>query len=373
MAINKATLAKKINNVIEYVYPKTSADIVIYDSNYSVGSIIDKLISTKIDKEDGKGLSSNDFTNEYKNRLDSYDSFVIDDALNSTSKHSVENRAIYTKIMEVRSELKEDIANITNSEEMGQILDNIATLEEWMNDDSSLSAAMVTDINNLKTTVGDSSNGLVKDITSLKTTVGNSSSGIVKDVTSLKNTVGSSSSGIVKDVASLKTTMGDSSSGVVKDIASLKTTVGDNNSGLVKKANDLESGLGLSSNSANRYGTTAWSRINYLQNNINNYQLNGQIFFSYDLYQLLYRINSGLNSLNGKIHILAKEYPDTHDTPEYDVGDTIDFNGITNPYGDEAIYFHSDYYSDSDRKVFAIDSEESGYYVILIKLNGFNY
>ena len=95
MAINKATLAKEIDGVIEYIYPKTSADIVVYDENYSVGAMLDKLDNTKVDKVSGKGLSTNDFTNEYKNRLDSFENYVIDDALSSNSRNPLENRAIY--------------------------------------------------------------------------------------------------------------------------------------------------------------------------------------------------------------------------------------------------------------------------------------
>lgn len=41
MAINKATLAKEINGVIEYIYPKTTADMVEYDLSYSVAEKID--------------------------------------------------------------------------------------------------------------------------------------------------------------------------------------------------------------------------------------------------------------------------------------------------------------------------------------------
>ena len=70
MAINKATLAKEIDGVIEYIYPKTSGDIVVYDDTRSVSAMISMLVNNKVDKEDGKGLSSNDFTTALKNRLE---------------------------------------------------------------------------------------------------------------------------------------------------------------------------------------------------------------------------------------------------------------------------------------------------------------
>jgi len=43
MAINKATLAKEIDGVIEYIYPKTTADLVEYDASYTVEEKIKQL------------------------------------------------------------------------------------------------------------------------------------------------------------------------------------------------------------------------------------------------------------------------------------------------------------------------------------------
>lgn len=43
MAINKGTIAKEINGVVEYVYPKTSADVVEYSSTQSVKNKLDSL------------------------------------------------------------------------------------------------------------------------------------------------------------------------------------------------------------------------------------------------------------------------------------------------------------------------------------------
>lgn len=45
MAINRAVLAKKVDGIIEYVYPKTTADMVEYSSTESVKDKIDSLIS----------------------------------------------------------------------------------------------------------------------------------------------------------------------------------------------------------------------------------------------------------------------------------------------------------------------------------------
>ena len=56
----------------------------------------------------------------------------------------------------------------------------------------------LTDINNLKETVGDDESGLVKDVADLKETVGDASKGLVKDMTDVK-----------KDVSDLKSDIGD--------------------------------------------------------------------------------------------------------------------------------------------------------------------
>ena len=70
MAINKGILTKDINGVMEFIFPKTSGDIVIYDETHNVNQMIKSLVNGKADHVAGKGLSTNDFTNTYKNKLD---------------------------------------------------------------------------------------------------------------------------------------------------------------------------------------------------------------------------------------------------------------------------------------------------------------
>ena len=53
----------------------------------------------KVDKVAGKGLSTNDFTNSYKNFLDNY---TVDPELDSLSPNPVQNRAIYEAIQAVQ-------------------------------------------------------------------------------------------------------------------------------------------------------------------------------------------------------------------------------------------------------------------------------
>ena len=50
----------------------------------TVREMLDVELSNKVDKEYGKGLSTNDFTDEYQDKLDNIDS-TIDDKLSSVS------------------------------------------------------------------------------------------------------------------------------------------------------------------------------------------------------------------------------------------------------------------------------------------------
>lgn len=48
MAINKGTLAKNVNGVMEYIYPKTTADIVEYTASQSVEDALNNLQQNKV-------------------------------------------------------------------------------------------------------------------------------------------------------------------------------------------------------------------------------------------------------------------------------------------------------------------------------------
>lgn len=57
------------------------------------------ILSHKVDQIEGKQLSTNDFTNEYKNFIDNYH---IDTALSPSSRNPVENQAVYEEINSIR-------------------------------------------------------------------------------------------------------------------------------------------------------------------------------------------------------------------------------------------------------------------------------
>lgn len=106
------------------------------------------------------------------------------------------------------------------------------------------------DVSGLKTTVGDSSNGLVADVTGLKDTVGDDSKGLVADVAGLKTDVSSlqakvsnletSNNSLVADVSSLKNTVGDSSKGLVADVNGLKSDVNSLKANVLKTATGVD-------------------------------------------------------------------------------------------------------------------------------------
>ena len=130
MAINKGTIAKEINGVVEYVYPKTSADVVEYSPTQSVKNKLDSLgtnIQTNItnttnlstiigDSTSGLVKDVNDLKNvienfglatdsedglmssEDKTKLDGIESgannIIIDSELDTSSTNPVQNKVI---------------------------------------------------------------------------------------------------------------------------------------------------------------------------------------------------------------------------------------------------------------------------------------
>lgn len=57
-------------------------------------------MDSKVDKAIGKQLSTNDFTNELKSKLDTLQPITIDDDLDDTSTNPVQNKAIYSAFEE---------------------------------------------------------------------------------------------------------------------------------------------------------------------------------------------------------------------------------------------------------------------------------
>lgn len=79
------------SNKWEYIGQIQSTDL----SNYFTKTEINELLAKKVDVEDGKGLSSNDFTNELKAKLEA---LTVDDSLSDSSENPVQNKVIKTAL-----------------------------------------------------------------------------------------------------------------------------------------------------------------------------------------------------------------------------------------------------------------------------------
>lgn len=195
MSIKKVLLSKKISNVIYDIFPKTSADVVVYG---------DTTVSAAL-AEFANGLA------------DVYTKTETDTAI----KTSADN--LYNKIMGIT---EEDGATVTEA------YDTLKEVAEWIEDHGEVAAGLVNDIAALKTAVGDDSSGLIKAVADLQTAMDDNDadiSDLQTAVAALQSAVGDAAAGLVKDVTDLKT-----------DVSTLKSVVGDENSGLVKDVANLK-------------------------------------------------------------------------------------------------------------------------------------
>ena len=194
MAIKKVLLTKKINGIVYDLFPKTSAELVVYGET----TVAQALASF-----------ASDMSNYYtKTQADKKTKDACD--------------ALYNKIMGITE----------GGSTINEAYDTLKEVAAWIAEHGDVAAAFTTDIAALKKAVGDNNSGLIKamaeakaaistntsDIGTLKTAVqnlqtavGNASSGLTKTVndqgkkiTALENTVGNSTKGLVKDVADLK-------------------------------------------------------------------------------------------------------------------------------------------------------------------------
>ena len=92
---NKSTNIFEIGSGVGNSNRSNCLEVTAGGSLKTTGSITDgnnNILSNKVDKIPGKGLSTNDFTNTYKSFLDNY---TVDTVLNSSSTNPVQNRIIY--------------------------------------------------------------------------------------------------------------------------------------------------------------------------------------------------------------------------------------------------------------------------------------
>lgn len=108
--------ANNINNILEVGYGtaplerKNVFEVSLngdgrFDRNLTAGGEIEdgnnNILSNKVDKIIGKGLSTNDFSNSYKNKLDG---LRVDTALNRLSYQPIANKAVAEKVDEIESQ-----------------------------------------------------------------------------------------------------------------------------------------------------------------------------------------------------------------------------------------------------------------------------
>lgn len=74
-------------------------------------------ISDKVDKETGKGLSTNDYTTTEKNKLtdieEGANKTIVDNALSASSTNPVQNNVVNTAIEAVKTDLKNNYLSDT--------------------------------------------------------------------------------------------------------------------------------------------------------------------------------------------------------------------------------------------------------------------
>ena len=92
-------------------------------------------IGNKVDKVDGKGLSTNDYTTAEKDKLaaieDGANKTIVDTALSSNSTNPVENKAIYAQFNSISAEVKQVKDDFNNNIEV--VNEDIQTLTQKVN------------------------------------------------------------------------------------------------------------------------------------------------------------------------------------------------------------------------------------------------
>ena len=101
---NGTDLTVDSNKKVNITVPTKISDLT-NDSNFATTTDIE----SKVNKETGKGLSSNDYTTDEKNKLAGIESgankTVVDSALNSTSTNPVQNKVVDAKFITVQADI----------------------------------------------------------------------------------------------------------------------------------------------------------------------------------------------------------------------------------------------------------------------------
>ena len=119
MTGNVKWLKDKQDNII---IPNTLTTSVYNSDSKNIDELLNELIKiqeNKVDKVEGKGLSTNDFTNEDKEKLNSIiadpNNITVDAALSETSENPVQNKVIASKLNEVFQSVSDGKAIIASA------------------------------------------------------------------------------------------------------------------------------------------------------------------------------------------------------------------------------------------------------------------
>ena len=251
--IKKILLQKKVDSVMYDVYPKTSADIVVYTKGTGAETV-DTTVAAEL-----AALASDLAQVSTTENVES----MIDEATTN----------LYNRILGITGEEGDTVA---------AAYDTLKEVAQYIEGHGSVVAGFTADINALKTALGETpdpnaspavaGSGVLKEIYDLKTRV-----------TALETTVGNSSSGLVKQANDIQTRMGmDDTTGLSKRIVDLEAVgstkvEASNTNGNIKidgaetqvyDDTALVNGLGTATDEAAAAGTTAWSRIKNAESDI---------------------------------------------------------------------------------------------------------
>ena len=248
-----------------------------------VGAIneIKTVLNDKVDKVEGKTLTTNDYTNEEKQTVASLKTTVGDtnsglvkdvkdlktngvsqDSINTaienylrdhpvqsgaTTEQAAQIEANRTAIGDANSGLTKEVNNIKNTELQNlntaiQTLETLVGVDETVGDKSGLpsgDANVIASINRIDRKTGSGSGSSV-DLTDYQKKTDNTLSTIDKTIVGAINEIKTVLNDKVDKVEGKTLTTNDYTNEEKQTVASLKTTVGDTNNGLIKEVNDVK-------------------------------------------------------------------------------------------------------------------------------------
>lgn len=215
MAIKKVLLSKKISNTIYEIFPKTSADVVVYGES-TVAATLAQFATDLADR---------------------YTKAETDTAIQA------ESTALYNKIMGITAE---DGATVTEA------YDTLKEVAAWIDEHGDVAAAFTTDIAALKEAVGVApaegveGSGLLKAMADAQAAIAANDEDITDlqtAVDALEVAVGDANSGLVKAMADAQaaiTALQEDVEDHETRLGAVETTLNDETNGLVAKVAALE-------------------------------------------------------------------------------------------------------------------------------------